>query len=295
MRGQRTTIAPHFGEKNDAGLVLARLEALERRIVALEGRQSTSFTFAPSPTPARSRPGPKLKLPFYELIRRRDDLYEWAGPCWPELLGSLRTVRTERDVQELWSSFPDIPQGLRFHEDPAQVLSLLASVPGRVKYPRWDWSLSCLANALAGVPEYQWRTSWNLCRRKEPRPSMHPRAWRAHLQRRFPHVLRALANASGDIEKRKILRGGGGKDIILIHLRAMSFDQVRAVLLEGQAVAPTVNGRPPLLASPAADAHRSERYNSHNSFDRQGATPPADLNLRCNCQDCRIEDGREKI
>jgi len=291
IKGKDARGVRQFEGENDLTLILSRLQAVERRISALEERRFPDFSLPSRPTEVKRRPGPKNHLPIYELARRRDALQEWAGPRWPELLEGLRKVRTEGEVRSLFGSFSDIPQGVKFHESPSQVIDLLKSIPGKAKYPRWNWSLYCFADALAGVPEYEWRTSLNLCQREDRRIAMHPRAWRSHVQRRFPHKLRAIEQCESESELRKVLRAIRTDDLIIVHFKAMSLDQVRKVLEEGKVDVPKPLP-PPLLANVADDMHRSAQYKEHNGFSTPGCTPHSDLNLRCNCIDCRIEDGR---
>lgn len=171
----------------------ARLVSLEARLVALEERVDRLDGIVPSSyygatDNSKKKPGPDKYIEDVELFRHRDGLVEWLEDVWPEIIkpllaavdpsevaGMFKRIARPKDLQPPWQS--------RFLAHPSDLLDFLRSEKFRIKPPKKTVINALnlpeeyekrrraanrlptrqIANAMAGLPELEWRTSLGRC------------------------------------------------------------------------------------------------------------------------------------
>jgi len=170
----------------------AKLANLEARVLQLEERVDLDG-IAPSSyyganDDSKKKPGPDKYIEDVELFRHRDGLVGWLEDVWPEIVKPLlaagdpsevaaifNKVARPKDLQPPWQS--------RFLAYPAKLLDFLRSEKFRIKPPKKTvidalnlreedekrkraanrLPTRQIANAMAGLPELEWRTSLDKC------------------------------------------------------------------------------------------------------------------------------------
>lgn len=204
---------------------------LQKRVAQLEAKVFWKFE---TPLPARRPPGPAPTIPDASLWRRRDALFVEIAECWPDLRMLLRTSTNERT---LYRRLRVVAKG----EEALRVVRNLDALWAFLKHKRFRDDPLQLANAMAGVPEIAWKTSLNRCAGKETVTALHPHAWRSHLAREMPDVLRGIEAARNEEEYRAAVGAGPTADYVLLQLRGtttlgggLTLSQAREVLARGK-------------------------------------------------------------
>jgi hypothetical protein len=171
----------------------AKLASLEARVVKLEERVDRLDGIVPSyyygaTDESKKKPGPDKYIEDVELFRHRDGLVGWLEDVWPkivkpvlaaadpsEVAGIFSKVARPKDLQPPWQS--------RFLAYPSDLFDFLRSEKFRIKPPKQTVidALNLpeedekrkraanrlpprqIANAMAGLPELEWRTSLDKC------------------------------------------------------------------------------------------------------------------------------------
>lgn len=166
---------------------------LEAKVAELE----EAINRVPAPVPAyfsggmvekeKKKPGPTKNIADHELWFNRDALVDWLEENWPKMVRPLLAANNPRKVAAILrqvAKLPDLrpPWQSRFVGHPAQLLDFLRSDRFRIRPPEKTvvdaLSLSTsekqrraanrlptrqIANAIAGVPKLEWRTSLDKC------------------------------------------------------------------------------------------------------------------------------------
>lgn len=204
------------------------LEDHEKRLQAVESRLNWTFSL-PRQQPPAIKPGAKPKLARQDLFERRDRLSDCCGYHWPEFSWAIQPATSAADLRKrlgalnfseyreeeakrliencdaLW----EFTQSRRFHGDPRQV-----------------------ADAMAGVPELRWRTSFNVCQANPTRIPLHLRAEKDYLRRKFPERFLDLLAARTEREVLAALRKARTEDPLIADLKSRP-EMVFQVLEEG--------------------------------------------------------------
>lgn len=160
----------------------ARVEQLEAELTNLSGAMPQHFSEAIRAMESKGR-GPLQRMGGTELLLRRDDLVHWLEDQWPNIVSPLLAAKNPRQVASVLRAIaparPERPEWQRdFIGHPATLLKFLQSKRFRRKPPRGtarDALCSTnverrrraanrlptrqIANAMAGVPKLNWRTS----------------------------------------------------------------------------------------------------------------------------------------
>ncbi len=164
----------------------ARVAELETRVDRLAGIAPGYYYGEPENTKKKS--GPDQRMSDAELFRSRDGLVGWLEEVWPKIVrpllsandpsqvaAILKKVARPKDIQPPWQS--------RLLAHPAKLLDFLQSNKFRRKPPKKTvvdalnrpgddekrmraanrLPTRQIANAMAGVPKVQWRTSLDRC------------------------------------------------------------------------------------------------------------------------------------
>jgi hypothetical protein len=180
--------------ENRVAKLEAKIAELEERVDRASGVVPAHF-YGETDGTAKKKPGPKRKIDDTELLLNRDNLVYWLEEHWPRIVKPLRAaqnpgevamvlrqVATARDIRPSWQSC--------IVGHPARLFDFLQSEKFRIKPPRKTVIDSLLplhsdkrsraanrlptrqiANAMAGVPKLEWRTSLDKC-------SLHPSSYR---------------------------------------------------------------------------------------------------------------------
>jgi hypothetical protein len=168
--------------------------SLEKRVRSLESRVDfleLQLGIDAFPEKIQKKPGPEPKIPAEELLENRDALVDWLEICWlelgPRLLCATRaeeiTAALEphvlpetgrsRIIKRLMDNAAALLSFLhstRFHRKPSKqaVIDALNQPWDDDKRMRAAAKLPTrqIANAMAGVPKLEWRTSLDRCLRK---------------------------------------------------------------------------------------------------------------------------------
>jgi len=166
---------------------------LEARVVDLEGKVDRLEGTAPSyyygaTDDSRKKPGQDKYIEDVELFRHRDGLVSWLEDVWPKIVKPLLAAADPSEVAEMFSKVArpkDLqpPWQSRFLAHPSDLLDFLRSERFRIKPPKKTLidALNLpvgdekrrraanrlpprqIANAMAGLPELEWRTSLDKC------------------------------------------------------------------------------------------------------------------------------------
>lgn len=170
------------------------LASLARRVAKLEKKVNRLDGIAPGYyytgiDGTRRKPGPGKNIEDWKLLNHRDGLVGWLEEVWPEIVqpllsandprkvaAILRKVARPKDIQPPWQS--------RCLAHPAKLFEFLHSDKFTRKPPKrtvidalndrhgaddkWKRAANRLptrqiANAMAGLPEIEWRTSLDRC------------------------------------------------------------------------------------------------------------------------------------
>ena len=191
---------------------LDRIAKLERRLLKLEEDVSLLIRVNPSPVlneavipgepeklEDRKRKGPKEKIDDYDLLHGRELLISWLESIWPAIVDQLIKARDPRHVQALFEEYavqrdsrPDWQT--RFMKEPGALLEFLlsdrygktlphATVVNALNLPFDDERRARaanrlptrqIANAMAGVPDLKWRTSFDKCSQRPSQARVGP-------------------------------------------------------------------------------------------------------------------------
>lgn len=194
------------------------LEELQTKVAGLESRVhklETPFEFKLA-VPSPKKKGRPENIDQHDLLRRRDNLFNFCCYHWPELKNMIRRAKSVRRLDTLLTWFDDKayePEGRALLK--ARVQSL------------WEFTRSSryrgdplhIADALAGVPEISWWRSKNRCSGHEPIISRHPRSWRDYVERKFPERYRELLRAGNPEKVRLVLDRAQTDDLVILTLK----------------------------------------------------------------------------
>jgi hypothetical protein len=170
-----------------------RMAAAEAQIAQLSERVDRvagiiPSHYFPSAEANQKKPGPERNIEDEELFRSRDSIVGWLEGIWPEIVQQLLAAKDPRKIQQIFKSVARPkdsrpPWQTRFLRHPARLLDFLSGDKFRRKPPK-KTVLDALnlpqederrkraanrlptrqiANAMAGVPNLRWRTSFDRC------------------------------------------------------------------------------------------------------------------------------------
>lgn len=190
-----------------------RVEALESRVQFLEPYPYNARRgFLSLGGSAPKKKGRKPGIEKEDLLRLRDALTTWLEQDWPELSVGIRRSKSGKAVVEALKSTngyghypftPDINQNADKYE--RETWEFLQS-------GKYRGSPRNFANAMAGLPNVSWRTSWNICSANPCTRPILPPAIRDHIRRKFPNRFRELLKAKTEEDVKRILRKSHSKD-----------------------------------------------------------------------------------
>ena len=165
----------------------ARVGGLEKRVDRLDGI-APSYYYGGADNSSEKKPGPDKYIEDFELLRRRDGLVGWLEDVWPEIVqpllatddpseaaAILTKVARPTELQPPWQSrflahssdLLDFLRSEKFRRKPPQktVVDALNQSAEKEKRKRAANRLPTrqIANAMAGLPELEWRTSLDRC------------------------------------------------------------------------------------------------------------------------------------
>ena len=189
---------------------LDRIAELERRVLKLEDVVALLKSVNPSPLlneavipgepeKPEQRRGPKEKIDDYDLFHRRELLISWLESIWPSIVDQLEVTRHPRHVQALFAEYA-VQKDLwpewqtRFLKKPGALIKFLwsdrygktlsrATVVHALTLPFDDERRARaanrlptrqIANAMAGVPDLRWRTSFDKCSQRPSQARVFP-------------------------------------------------------------------------------------------------------------------------
>ncbi len=208
-----------------------RLAAIEKRLAELEAvvRAGGQFQFVPAAFPkARRR---RAGLLDHELRSRRDNLYEYCSFHWPELTLVIAKAKSAEDLKA-YLEFGFTSTDTRYAEAAMRLITNASALFAFKRSGRYHGDPIQVANALAGIPELKWRTSWNRCSSIPPIIRAHPRSFRDRLRRRFTERFRELIRAKRPESILDILKRTRSDDEIIDMFRHLP-DKVPEFLQEG--------------------------------------------------------------
>jgi len=164
-----------------------RVAKLEKRVNRLEGIAPGYYSTGIDAT--RRKPGPGKNIENWKLLNNRDGLVGWLEEFWPEIVkpllsakdprkvaAILRKVARPKDIQPPWQSrclahpakLRDFLHSDKFTTKPPKktVIDALNSRRGdddKRKRAANRLPTRQIANAMAGLPEIEWRTSLDRC------------------------------------------------------------------------------------------------------------------------------------
>lgn len=174
--------------------LVVQLGSLARRVAKLETRVNRLDGIAPSYystgiDETRKRPGPGKNIEDWRLFNHRDGLVGWLEEVWPGIVqpllsandpgkvaAILRMVARPKDLQPPWQSrclahpakLFEFLHSHKFTKKPPQrtVIDALNNRRGdddKRKRAANRLPTRQIANAMAGLPEIEWRTSLDRC------------------------------------------------------------------------------------------------------------------------------------
>jgi len=179
--------------KNSSPSLKKRIQCLESRVGALEAR----LGIYDPPAETQRKPGPPPKISQEDLLENRDRLVDWLEINWPEMGPQLLSAKGPEAIVAALVPYagPEASRSFilkRLFENAGALLSFLRSGRFRRKPPKravldalnkpWDderkrrgaakLPTRQIANAMAGVPELEWRTSLDRCSKVPSRLSV---------------------------------------------------------------------------------------------------------------------------
>jgi hypothetical protein len=197
------------------GALTQKIESLEVRLQRAEvaaGVDVSEFVWNSYPQSQRKKPGIAPAYRLYEWLARRDAAVTFLEMNWPEIKRALQRARKPQDLEEALRSAQKPTAALvepEFVQNPAEFLDEFWEFTKSKRYcnnPRW------LADAMAGLPKSSWKRSFDVCGRSKCTLTIHARAIRDFLQRKFPQRLRELTRARTDATVLSILQRSRTKD-----------------------------------------------------------------------------------
>jgi len=191
---------------------LDRIADLERRVLKLEDAVALLKSVSTSPVlndavipgepekpEDRKRRGPKEKIDDYDLLHTRDLLISWLESIWPAIVDQLEKARHPRHVRAVFEEYAVQRDSrpvwqTRFMKKPGAVIKFLlsdrfgktlprATVMNALTLPFDDERRAPaanrlptrqIANAMAGVPDLKWRTSFDKCSQRPSQARVAP-------------------------------------------------------------------------------------------------------------------------
>jgi hypothetical protein len=187
-----------------------KIEDLDKRLTRLENRGIEGFRFGATDSEKAKGPGPKIRLARRVLVSRRGDLIAFLSAHWPEVTRILDRASSATELETALSAYMRQPYStpgvdhLGNNTDPLWAF---------IHSGRFKGSLLHLANAMAGVPEYSWRTSENILSQALYPGSLGLRYIRDYLERHFPERLRELYLARDPREQVNVLMRARTDDV----------------------------------------------------------------------------------
>jgi hypothetical protein len=199
-------------DKVSANQPLDRISDLERQVLKLQEDVALLKMANPSPLlneavipgeqekpEDRKRTGPKEKIDDYDLLHTRNLMISWLESIWPAIVDQLEKARHPRHVRALFEEYAvqrDSRPGwqTRFMKKPGALIKFLwsdrygktlsrATVVHALTLPFDDERRAQaanrlptrrIANAMAGVPDLQWRTSFDKCSQRPSQARVAP-------------------------------------------------------------------------------------------------------------------------
>ena len=192
------------------------LQDHEKRLQAIESRLNWTFTIPRQPPPT-IKPGAKLKIPRQVLFERRDRLSDFCGYHWPELSWAIQPAQSAADLREKLGA---LDFGAYREEEARHLIENCDALWEFTQSRRYHGDPRQVADAMAGVPELRWRTSFNVCQANRTRIPLHLRAERDYLMRKFPERFPDLVAATTKQEVLAILENTRTEDELIADLKS---------------------------------------------------------------------------
>jgi hypothetical protein len=231
MRKKAETRKKPTGRKKQSGIDRSPESTLQDRFSRLEERVSDieehlrregilpRVDFSES----KKKPGPRQKISDDFLFELRDGLVLWLERVWPELDSALRKARTVKEATGCLEKFANPKETRTQYQDRLignvaalldyRATNKLARIPPKQTVvtaiarawtePEWKaaarFPTRRMANAMAGVPQLDWRTSFDRCAKLPSRMPLGSRTTE-HYRRRYSlpayYVLESVASGS---------------------------------------------------------------------------------------------------
>lgn len=173
------------------GNLARRVAKLERKVNRLDGIAPDCYVTGIVAT--RKKPGPGKRIENWKLFNYRDGLVGWLEEVWPEIVqpllaandpktvaAILKKAARPKDIQPPWQSrclahpakLLDFLHSNKFTKKPPKktVINALNNRRGddeKRKRAANRLPARQIANAMAGLPEIEWRTSLDRCSENE--------------------------------------------------------------------------------------------------------------------------------
>lgn len=193
----------------DIILLTEKVADLEKRLVALENRfrepnkdsagvdlslerydlfgKANSDPAELEPVPAKR--GRRPLIPRAQLERQRDDLINFLEPRWPDLLKHMRRPKSSAHLEQ---AIKVASPGAETTWPYLHLTRNIRELWDYLKSGRYKGEPRQIANAMAGVPDMTWRSALDACTKHPSRLPINPPAFKDHIRRYNPELLRAL-------------------------------------------------------------------------------------------------------
>jgi hypothetical protein len=207
MRWENGNVAKS-AQKFELSLLAERVARLENRIAALEKNasepsddgvidlsQSRYTLFSEGDDgpiesePVTSKRGRPPLMPRARRDRQRDDLINFIEPRWPDL---LRHMKPRKGLEHLLQTLKNVSPGAETTWPYLHLTGNIGSLWEFLQSGRYKGEPRQIAYAMAGVPEMTWRSSLDACTKHPSRLHINLPAFKDHIRRHNPELLRSL-------------------------------------------------------------------------------------------------------
>jgi hypothetical protein len=170
--------------------------------------------------PQPTKRGRKSRVSDDDLFGNRNALIGFLENNWPEIVTLFKNPGAKETFVIVLKAHP------LFLSDPAQrnwerehILKHAEDLWNFLDSGRYHGDPRQIANALAGVPVLSWRRSLDRCSQIQVPMSIHLRAMRDYLRRKFPDRFRDLLNAHNAEDAQRVLKRARTDDDLVRRLQ----------------------------------------------------------------------------
>jgi len=196
-------------QQSEILLLTEKIAQLEKRVASLEKRyiepsdnnevidlseaKYRLFNGGPSEpvesvavTAKRGRPS---LIPPAQLARQRDELVNFIEVRWPDL---RRHMRRPKSIEDLLLAIKNASPGAQTNWPYIHLTESIGVLWEFLNDKRYSGEPRQIAYAMAGVPDMTWRSSLNTCTKYPSALPINLPAFKDHIQRHNPELLRSL-------------------------------------------------------------------------------------------------------